>query len=142
MKIYIFHGYYLCMSAACSTALYSEHGTERRLAQRKHRFFTYSSQPVPKTYRCGRFPFACGSRRYRRHKYKLPFPCLTFSQKRKIDFCLCLSVRLDVFFIYFRKSRYFIYRLRFCRLSYFYIGFNIHMLHSFATSILLFIIIA
>ena len=97
MKIYVLHRYYLSVTAAGSTALYSENRAHRRLTQGYYSFFAYAVHRFAETYRDGGFSFTCRRRIYGCYKYELAvlFVFIFFEQRqRKLCFVFAVKFKL------------------------------------------------
>ena len=99
VEIYVLHRNYLRVSAACRTALDSENGTERGLAECYGYGFADALHSVGKTYGCGSLALACGGRRYGGYQNKLTLGACALIQERVVDLCFIVSVIFEIFFI-------------------------------------------
>ena len=71
VKVDVLHRDYLCVSSACSSALYAEYRSEGRLTQRYHNLLADLCETVCQTYGGRGLSFACRRRVDRRYKDQL-----------------------------------------------------------------------
>ena len=102
MKIYIFHGDDLGISATGSSAFNSEYRTQRRFTKCNGNIFSYSFKSIRKTNSCSGLSFSCRSRTYCGNENKFSVFSVGFFKKRRIDLCLISSILLNIFFIHMR----------------------------------------
>ena len=91
VEVDILHRHYLSVSAAGSSALYSEHGAEGGLSEGDYRSLSDSVKSVSKTYYGSCLSLSGGGGRYGRNKdeFRLVFFVGEFAV---IDLCLIISV--------------------------------------------------
>ena len=131
VQIDVLHRHYLCISAACGTALNSENGAQGRLSQRHHGVFAYTAQTVRKSDGGSSLSLPGGSGGNGGHKYKPSVFAAFVTRQRQINFRLILSVRLKHCFVYPRGGGDLRYGLHFAALRYFNICQMCHIPFTF-----------
>ena len=101
VQIDFFHRNDLCVSASAGSAFYAETGTQRRFAEREHRFFADTVERIGKPYRNGRLALPRARRRYGGNKDETSarsFVRSAFLQSAKrfcTELCFVNSERFD-----------------------------------------------
>ena len=97
MEIQLIHRYYLRKSAACSSSLYTETRSKRRLSKCYHGLFAKLFKALSKSYKCSGLTLSCRCRIDSCNKYKLAF-FVFFARFQKLftEFCLIFAVHLKV----------------------------------------------
>ena len=105
VQIDVLHRNYLCISAACGTALDAEYRTQRWLTQCKDSLFAYLRHRLCKTYGDSRFALARRGRVDSGDKYQLAVGLvLGFLVKALGELCLIVTVGLKVLLAYAELS--------------------------------------
>ena len=100
MKVDIFHGDHLGITAAGSAALNAETGPQRRLAQCYDNLFPDLLQALGQANCCGGFAFTGRCGRDGRNQHQFPrFPLFYFTDQVIGKFCFILSVQFQVILI-------------------------------------------
>ena len=126
MQVNILHRHYLRIAASTGSALYAEHRTERRLAQRRGGAFPDMPQRIGKPYRSRGLALARGSRCDGGDKNELPLPARTPAQVVKVYLCLEAPIVLKIFFVYIKLLRNFPYRAHAAALCNSQVGISVH----------------
>ena len=129
MQIYILHRDHLRIPAARGAALYAEHGSERRLAERGDSSFTYPAKTVGKPYRGGGLALSGRRGIDSGHKHQLSVTAPRILPYRGSYLRLISSVRLDVFVTYTERGSHLAYRLYCASLRYLYIRHHRNHFH-------------
>ena len=99
VKVDILHGNYLCVSAACCSALYAEYRSQGRLTKSYHNLLANLLHTVCQTYGCGGLSFSCRSRVNSGYQNQFAVLSRFFFQQIVVNFCFVLSILLQIFVI-------------------------------------------
>ena len=99
VKIDILHRNYLCVSAACCSALYAEYRSQGRLTKGYHNLLANLLHTVCQTYGCGGLSLSCRSRVDSGYQNQLTILSRFLLQQIVVNFCFVLSVLLQIFVV-------------------------------------------
>ena len=99
VKVDILHRNYLCVSAACCSALYAEYRSQGRLTKGYHNLFANLLHTVCQAYGCGSLSFSCRSRVDSSYQNQLAVFSRFLLQQIVVNFCFVLSVLLQIFVV-------------------------------------------
>ena len=99
VKVDILHRNYLCIAAACCTALNTEYRSERWLTESYHNALAEPLHTVCKTYCCSCFSFTCRCRVDSSYEDQLAVLFVAFFQEIVINLCFVLTILLQIFVV-------------------------------------------